>query len=144
VIAAADFAMGDQSIAPFEICKRIDADGHKECYSRLISVIALYAGQDANRVVEMCTSISEQQYVNDCTNHFKQFGQVLRNEVANRIARKQQSSGERVFDHSKVAQGPLPPYPIPPYGVPYTIPPYQYPEPYQAPYPSPEHDGKPN
>lgn len=83
MIAAADFAIGDQSIAPFEICKRIDADGRKECYSQLISVVALFAGQDVNQVAEICASMSEQQYVNDCTNHFNQFGQVLRNEVAN-------------------------------------------------------------
>jgi hypothetical protein len=125
VIASADFAMGEQSIAPFEICKRIDADGRKDCYSRLVSVIALYAGPDANRLAEMCASISEQQYVDDCTNRLDRFGVSLRDEVANRIARKQQSSEKRFAD----AQDPLPPYPVPPYGVPYTIPPYSYPAP---------------
>lgn len=136
VIASADFSMGDQSIAPFEICKRIDANGRKECYSRLISVIALYAGQDLNRAAEMCASISEKQYVDNCTSHFHNFGQALRDEVAHRIARTQQSSGELSLDHAKVAQVPYPhPY-IAPYTAPYTAP-YQYPEPYEAPYPVP-------
>lgn len=138
--AEAAFAVGDEVNMPFEICRRIDDSARGNCYERLSSLIAVYAGTNVGRAEELCARIGERKYVDRCKEYDRYYLAHTNQPIPDITGGSAQPipsfSGGPAQPIPNIASGSAPNFPATtaspsPYLNPYA--PYQYPYPYPMP-----------
>jgi hypothetical protein len=65
-VASSDFSVGGRSL-PYEICQNIRDEGKSNCYNKLISIMNIYAKNQAE-MKSFCAGISDPDYQSRCLN----------------------------------------------------------------------------